>query len=273
MGIPVLTYHGVNVIDNSYQGNDHLALAADLLTIRELGFRVVPLNRVVDWHAGKLKDEDVSQTVAITFDDGSWFDFYDLEHPTCGLQRSMFNIIKDFNALDGTAHPAHATSFVIASPDARASLDKSCLVGKGWWGDEWWLEASRSGVMDVECHSWDHVHPNLGHVAQQDQAKGDFARVASYPDCTAQFAGASDYITSVLAGKRPALFAYPYGQASDYAVERYLPEHTPRHGFRAAFTTEPKPVTRLDNAWTLPRFVFGQDWRSPEGLRAILNQA
>ena len=75
MGIPVLTYHGVNVIDNTYQGNDHLALASDLLTIRELGFRVIPLSQVVDWHEGELNDEDVSQTVAITFDDGSWFDF------------------------------------------------------------------------------------------------------------------------------------------------------------------------------------------------------
>ena len=273
MGIPVLTYHGVNVIENTYQGNDHLALASDLQTIRELGYRVIPLGRVVDWHQGKLEDEDVRRTVAITFDDGSWFDYHDLEHPTCGLQRSMFNIIGDFNAANSDDSPAHATSFVIASPEVRSSLDKSCLIGKGWWGDEWWLEASRSGVMDVECHSWDHVHPNLDHVVQQDQAKGDFARVASYPDCTAQFAGAGDYMASVLVGKRPTLFAYPYGQASDYAVGQYLPEHAPRHGFRAAFTTEPKPVTRSDNVWALPRFVFGQDWRSPEGLRAILGQA
>ncbi|MGD9264302.1 MAG: polysaccharide deacetylase family protein, partial [Lysobacterales bacterium] len=236
MCIPVLTYHGVNVIENTYQGNDHLALASDLLTIRELGFRVIPLGRVVDWRQGLLDDEEVRRTLAITFDDGSWFDYHDLEHPTCGVQRSMFNILTDFNALDETAFPAHATSFVIASPAARSSLDKSCLIDKGWWGDEWWLEASRSGVMDIECHSWDHVHPNLDRVAQQDQAKGDFARVASYPDCTAQFAGAGDYMATRLAGQRPTLFAYPYGQASDYAVEQYLPEHASRHGFRAAFT-------------------------------------
>lgn len=273
MGIPVLTYHGVNVIENTYEGNDHLALAADLLTIRELGFRVVPLSRLVDWRQGKAADGELDRAVAITLDDGSWFDFHDLEHPSCGMQRSMFNIIKDFNALKDTAHPAHATSFVIASPEARSSLDKSCLVGKGWWGDEWWLEASRSGVMDVECHSWDHVHPNLDRVAQRDQAKGDFSKVASDPDCDAQFARAGDYMATRLAGKRPTLFAYPYGQASDYAVAEYLPDNQPRHGFRAAFTTEPRPVTRADDVWALPRFVFGQDWRSPEGLEAILNQA
>jgi peptidoglycan/xylan/chitin deacetylase (PgdA/CDA1 family) len=79
-------------------------------------------------------------------------------------------------------------------------------------------------------------------------------------------------MASVLAGKRPTLFAYPYGQVSDYAVEQYLPEHAPRHGFRAAFTTEPKPVSRSDDIWALPRFVFGQDWRSTEGLKAILDQ-
>lgn len=267
MNIPVLTYHGVNVIRNTYAENDHLALASDLQTIVNCGFRVIPLSHVVDWHQGLVRDGDVSQTVALSFDDGAWFDFYDLEHPTCGMQRSMINILEDFNAQH--AVKVHATSFVIASPDARSSLDKSCMIGQGWWGDEWWSRAAASAVMDVECHSWDHVHPNLDQVAQQDQVKGDFGMVNTYTDCAAQFEQAGEYIGGKL-GKRPSLFAYPYGQASDYAVTDYLPLYQSRHRFKAAFTTQPKAVSRTDNVWRLPRYVFGQDWTSPLGLKDIL---
>ncbi len=270
MNIPILTYHGVNVIRNNYAENDHLALASDLETIAACGFRVIPLSRVVDWHQGLVEDKDVSRAVALTFDDGSWFDFYDLDHPNCGLQRSMINILRDF--IDQHPTDVHATSFVIASPGARSSLDKSCMIGKGWWGDEWWPEAAASGVMDVECHSWDHVHPNLEQVAQQDQLKGDFGMVKTYADCDAQFARAGEYMGGIL-GQRPTLFAYPYGQSSSYAVGEYLPKYCSEHGFRAAFTTEPRAVCKSDNIWQLPRYVFGQDWKSPQGLKDILQRS
>jgi len=120
----------MNVIRNNYAENEQLALVSDLETSSELGMKVIPLSQVVDWHQGSLTDEDVSACVAITFDDGSWFDFYDLDHPTCGMQRSMFNILRDFNKRNGLSQPVHATSFVISSPQARSSLDKSCMIGK-----------------------------------------------------------------------------------------------------------------------------------------------
>ena len=272
LNIPILTYHAINVIKNTYEENDHLALAADFETIRELGLRIIPLSRVVDWHAGLLADEEVAGSVAITFDDGAWFDFYDLDHPTCGMQRSMFNILRDFNDQSGQTLRAHATSFVISSPDARSSLDKTGLIGKGWWGDQWWLKAASSGILDVECHSWDHVHPELEQVAQQNQLKGDFSQVKSFADAEVQFKRAGEYIAGVLGGRSPTLFAYPYGSVSDYVVKEYLPENRSRHKFRAAFTTEPAAVSRTDNTWLLPRFVFGRDWTSPQGLKTILNK-
>jgi len=269
--IPVLTYHSINVIKNTYLENDHLALASDLKTIDDLGFHVIPLSRVVDWHQGVLSDEEIAKSVAITLDDGSWFDYYDLDHPTCGVQRSMINILKDFNCRENHTFKAHATSFVISSPDARSSLDKSCMIGKDWWGDEWWVGANSSGVMDVECHSWDHVHTELDHVAQQNQIKGDFSKVESFVDCEFQFTKACEYIGSILGGKRPSLFAYPYGTVSNYVVNNYLPNYFFRHQLKAAFTTEPKAVSKSDNIWRLPRFVFGHDWKSPEELESILN--
>lgn len=272
LNIPVLTYHAVNVIKNTYAENDHLALLTDLETIDELGLRIIPLRRVVDWQQGLLADEEVSRAVAITFDDGAWFDFYDLDHPSCGMQRSMFNILKDFNERRDMALQAHATSFVISSPAARSSLDKTGLIGKGWWGDEWWSEAMSSGIFDVECHSWDHVHPELEQVAQQDQLKGDFSQVKNFADAEIQIKQAGEYISGVLAGKNPTLFAYPYGSASDYLVTDYLPNNLARHKFRAAFTTEPHAVSKTDNNWLLPRYVFGRDWTSVQGLKAILNK-
>jgi len=269
--IPVLTYHSINILQNSYAGNDHMALASDLETIYESGYRVIPLSRVVDWHQGLLGDADMSRTVAITLDDGAWFDFYDLDHPTCGVQRSMINILRDFQERRNANGAVHATSFVISSPEARSSLDKSCMIGKDWWGDQWWQEASSSGLMDIESHSWDHVHTELDQIAQRDQIKGDFSLVDNFEDSEIQFTQSSEYIASVLEGKRPSLFAYPYGQASDYAVNEYLPDYQSRHGYRAAFTTGSKPVSRSDNRWLLPRFVFGHDWKDPQGLIEILN--
>jgi len=269
--IPVLTYHAINVINNTYAENDHLALASDLQTINQMGFRIIPLSRLVDWHQGSVADEDVSHCVAITLDDGSWFDFYDLDHPTCGMQRSMFNILKDFNDQNTTGNKAHATSFVISSPRARSSLDKSGLIGKDWWGDQWWRAASSSGLMDVACHSWDHVHPELERVAQQDQIKGDFSQVKTFPDAEMQFKKAAEYICQVLAGKQPEFFAYPYGSASDYVVTDYLPNNLSTHKIRAAFTTDPRAVCKTDNRWLLPRFVFGRDWTSPQELKGVLN--
>ena len=261
------------MIQNTYAENDHLALAADLETISGLGLKIIPLSQVVDWHQGLLADEEVAGSVAITFDDGAWFDFYDLDHPTCGMQRSMFNILKDFNDQSGQVLQAHASSFVISSPKARASLDKTGLIGKGWWGDQWWREAASSGILDVECHSWDHVHPELETVAQQNQLKGDFSQVKNFADAEVQIKQAGEYIAGVLDGNRPALFAYPYGSVSDYVVKEYLPENRSRHGFRAAFTTDPRAVSGTDNIWLLPRFVFGRDWTSVQGLKSILNKS
>lgn len=273
MNIPVLTYHGMNIGGNEYCGNDHVALASDLRVIGELGKKIISLGQVVDWRLGKLPDEEVSNAVAVSIDDGSWFDYYDLDHPTCGMQRSMFNILLDHRNQDEDERPVHITSFVISSPEARASLDRSCMIGKAWWGDQWWRDAASSGIMDIACHSWDHVHPELESVVQRNQIRGDFSKVDSYVDADVQIAKAGEYIAGVLGGSKPDLFAYPWGEFSDYVVAEYFPNYRPRHGFRAAFTIDPRPVTKMDNIWLLPRFVCGRDWSSVTELKKILSSA
>ena len=273
--VPVLTYHSNNVMDNTYAGNDHVALASDLRTLASNGWGVVPLQKVVDWHQGKLPDYIDDKVVALSFDDGSWFDYYDLDHPTCGMQRSFLNILQDFQNEQASTGGTRvcASSFVICSPAARTELDVKGLIGKGWWSDVWWKPAHESGLVGIECHSWDHDHPDLDHVAQINQVKGDFTSIETYVDCDIQVAKAGDYIQEQLEGIRPTLFAYPWGQASHYLSHHYFPKFQSRHGFHAAFTTEPRPVTKEDYIWALPRFVFGRDWKTPDGLIEILSKA
>lgn len=266
VSIPILTYHSANVDSNTYAENDHIALSSDLQSIYRCGRRVVSLAEVFSWQQGNLELED--NCVAITFDDGTDFDFRDLTHPICGHQRSFANILSEHQ--HSTGQRVVATAFVIASPVARKSLDSTGLLGLGWWSDDWWLEAHRTGQLSIECHSWDHVHPDLEAVAQVDNIKGDFEQVATKHDCDQQVLKAGQYIADKLEGSAPRFFAYPWGQYSDYLVNIYMPEYRKEHGFKAAFTTQAEPVTQAHSAWELPRFVCGRDWTSPREFEQLL---
>ena len=65
MRIPILTYHSNNVGGNDYDNNDHVALAADLRTIRRLGLRIVPLAQVVDVLDGKVSRESAHEVYGV----------------------------------------------------------------------------------------------------------------------------------------------------------------------------------------------------------------
>src|SRR6266480_4069826 len=152
MQVPVLAYHAARVSGDDYALNDHVAFFHDLRLLHRMGIRVVDLGNVVSrLHFGDL---DTDGCVAITFDDGTDFDYFDLPHPVWGTQRSMFNIMKDFVREFGPdAQPdLHATSFVIASPTARKELDRTCLVGRDWYTDDWWPAAIASGLMSIANH-------------------------------------------------------------------------------------------------------------------------
>jgi len=150
------------------------------------------------------------------------------------------------------------TSFVIASPDARKELEATCLAGHPWWSDEWWDEADASGWLRIENHSWDHVHPGATRVAQKDQIKGDFGLVESFDDCEVQVVQAGAFIET-RTRRRPRYFAFPYGQASPYLRESYLPDNGARYGIRAAFSIDHDFVTAKSDRWFLPRFTHGAE--------------
>ncbi|MBB5207820.1 polysaccharide deacetylase family protein [Chiayiivirga flava] len=269
MRAAVLTYHSNNVLGHDYAQNDHVALASDLATLAALRIPVVPLQRVVD--ALDAPHTLPERCVALSCDDGSWFDWHDLEHPTLGMQRSFANVLGDAEAARPGV-PVHMTSFVIVSPQARAELDRTCLIGRGWWGEEWWQAALDSGRMAIESHSWDHQHDTLAQTAT-GLPGGTFRNVDTQAAADIEILQASAYLDAALPSRRTRLFAYPYGDVGDYLADEYLPLQRARHGLDAAFGTEPIAVHGRSDRWRLGRYVCGQHWNSAETLEALMRDA
>ena len=126
MRASVLTYHSGNIAGNDYGDNNLVALAHDLEQIHALKLDIVPLRRVVDTLLGASSRDLPERVVAITLDDGLDFDFVDLVHPFHGSQISVDTILRRFSRRFGVA--VHATSFVIASPDARRQIAKRGML-------------------------------------------------------------------------------------------------------------------------------------------------
>ena len=265
--VPVLAYHSQNVAGNTYRNNDHIALERDLGTIAELGLSIVSLRSVAEWRRGVLNDDAVTGGVAISFDDGTNFDVEDLEFPPHGMQTAFLRILR--RQSERYAMPAHATCFVMASPEARADMDRECLFGRGQIGDEWWREADECGLLAIENHGWDHSHPSVEHVVQRDQKRGEFVSIDTAPECDQHILEAGRYIAGVTR-RRPLLFAYPFGESSDYLRRSYLPQRQTEHGLLAAFGTAPAHLSLAHDIWNLPRYVCGEHWHEPEQLRDIL---
>lgn len=266
--VPILTYHGNGIDGSAYHNNDHVALAADLKLIHQLGFNIISMDQLMDWHAGKTPDSSVQNSVVLTCDDGTDFDFYDIEHPVYGLQTSFFNSLKTHQ--QKTGQRVHMTNFVIVSPDARVILDEKCLVGENWWRDEWWQAAQQSGLMHIANHSWDHNH---GVLENQNTNDDSFRHIADQQQCDRQIRQAQNYLQQKIGHAYQAkYFAYPYGNYSHYLRFEYLPNFSDSLELKAAFTTEPKHVSKQSQLWAMPRYVCNSDWKDVSGLRKILNE-
>lgn len=268
MSCAILTYHSQIISANEYGANDHLTLARDLELMTAAGRRIVPLAQLLDFWAGR-SDALPDGSVAITFDDGALLDFEDVEHPIFGPQRGFLNILRAYREDRGAdAQPAlHATSFVIASEEARRRMDERSLFGLGWMNDAWWPEAARDPMMAVASHGWDHNHPD---VDPDDPERGRFDNVAGEADCLLQVVQASRTIAGITGGDWPRCFAYPFGQSSAYLREDFLPNRQELHCLDAAVGTDPGYVTDASDRWNLPRFVSGRDWKTEAEFQALL---
>lgn len=267
--IPVLTYHALHAPGWDYHENDHVALEQDLEILASLDFRVIPLTHLVHLVAGDSETADAGgKLVALTFDDGTDLDYHDFSHPEYGHLKSMRRILKEAQDLGLNGGPPTATSFVIASAQAREELDRTCIAGRGQWRDDWWLDSARNGPLSIANHSWDHTHESLTELAVDAAHRGRFDTIKDFETADAEILQAEQYIREKTDGHSSPYFAYPYGHSNDFLANEYFPAR--EDWFRAAFTTAGRPVRASDSRWLIPRFVCGDHWKSPEGLMEIL---
>lgn len=270
MKVPVLTYHAGNVAGSGYAQNDHVALQSDLALLARLGWRAVPLDWVVEQRLG-VADRDLHRCVALTCDDGTELDFRPVDYPGFGPQPGFLPCLVRVAAEPDNPHPdLEMTCFVIADPNARAIMDRECLHDLGWMGEGWWHPADATGLMSIQCHSWDHNHPRLRDEGPDGMARGDFFAVDSEARAVFEVDQAVGYINRRVRPDSVRYFGYPFGHAPEFLVRDYFPRHGQRLGLWAAFGTQGQPVTADSDVWNLPRYVCGWHWKSPGDLEALL---
>jgi peptidoglycan/xylan/chitin deacetylase (PgdA/CDA1 family) len=259
----ILTYHSGNDLD-------FRRLPDDLATVVAAGYRFVPLIALARAHVERSLDRLPERVACLAFDDGIDADFVDLDHPHRGHQPSFHRIMREF----ARRHPdatVHATSFVIASPVARATIEERDMLGYPWMSDRWWQPAVASGYFHIGNHSWDHLSATLDRVLQREDRRGTFRCIDCEADADGQIVKSRQLIEKIVPNPGTALFAFPYGEPSDYVLHEYLPRGTDRHGVLAAFGVGTEPVHAGSSRWCLPRLVCGVDWSDADALRALLH--
>lgn len=257
----VLTYHSANIAGSDYRDNDHVALKADLELVHALGIPVFSLEAAFQ----KIYLEGFAQPfVVLTCDDGLLMDVQDIDHPEHGYTPGFSSILAEHARL--YACQIAMTSFVIASPEARAHLDVHGYRSLGLCGDDWW---SDDHGLVIESHSWDHNHPVVPQSVQRDNVRGTFLNIETEHECVLEVDQASDYIET-RTGRRPKFFAYPWGEASAYLRREYLPRRGQGIGLLGAVSGEADYWTRSSDPWFIPRMVCGAHWRSREALAKLL---
>ena len=139
-------------------------------------------------------------------------------------------------------------------------------MNDAWWG----LITSELG--SIQNHSWDHNHPEVSTTCEEHQQKGTFDVIDTYQECQAEIVQAAVYIQQQNC-PYPNIFAYPFGESSDYIRDEYFPRFAEQHRTLAAFGTAGEYVRRFSPRWNLPRFVCGAHWASSAQLVDVLDGA
>ncbi len=147
-----------------------------------------------------------------------------------------------------------------------AGDQQASLFGQGHMSDDWWRSAANHPLLDIGNHGWDHNHPDL---AEEHHSRGGFTVIDTLEHCRRQVVQAGEFIQGIT-GQWPQVFAYPFGESSDYIRDEFFPEYGNEHHSVAALGTQAGLVSAQSNRWDLPRFVCGRDWSSPGELLATL---
>jgi len=266
----ILTFHSHNISGGDFATNDHVALDRSLATLERLRVPVLRLVDVARRLRAKTFDTLPPRFACITFDDGSDYDWRDIAHPAHGPQRSMHRVLRAHStSLLGLAwlRRARATSFVIASPAARREISAAALGDASLMTDAWWRSAQRSGLLDIGTHGWNHVHPAASEMAARPELIERFDRIDNAEDAALQVDRAFDAIRAAAGGLAGSLFAYPYGQVSEYVAAHHLPS---QERILAAVAVDPRPVEADTDPWRIPRYVCGPDWKSEAELETLV---
>jgi peptidoglycan/xylan/chitin deacetylase (PgdA/CDA1 family) len=266
----VLTFHSQNIAGTSGATNDHVALDECIALLRSAGIPVLRALEVVRRMRRGAFGSLPQRFACITFDDGTDFDWRDLGHPQHGPQPSMHSILRKHSLrLLGPLwlRRIPATSFVIASPEARREISSEAFHDPAMMSDDWWRAAQSSGLLDIGSHGWDHVHPAVSQVRARPGLTEAFHNVATREEAALQIERSHEFIRAKAGGRAARLFAYPYGQVSEFLAAEYLPR---QHDTWAAFGTEARPWREDCDIWRLPRYVCGWNWKSSAELERIL---
>lgn len=252
----ILCYHSHRREGSSYEKNDYTALGRDLEIINTLGINISSAYQIAQALTGQIPWETIAGSVAITFDDGSILDYRDFTTRSGEKHPALYQLLKKNNA--------HATSFVIASPNARYVLEEKSLNDEPMLSDDWWRSAD-ADLIDIENHSWDHNHQHLPWPPVTELQRGNFFEINTEASADWEVFLAQIYIKSII-GRPPRLFAYPYGNVSKYLRDEYLPLKGEKIGLLGALSTGGELITPATYRWDIPRFVCGEHWTSPETL-------
>lgn len=270
--VPVLCYHSWTVQSDEYVGNDHIALESDLNILAQRGYAIVPTTYLAAVLAGQrnLSELNGRKLACITFDDGIDLDWHNRPSDSGAPQKSFAQILREANIKRYGKGPL-ATSFVIASAEARKQLDGRAWRGQNEWNDDWWAQAAKENIVGIANHSWDHLHPDLDQVQQRDNLKGSFLVIDNFADAEQQVAAAHTEINRLCKNQILPIFGYPYGHVAPYLQQQYLPEQGERIGLQAAFSTCGRAATPTDSRWAIPRLVCGWHWRTADDFNQMLD--
>ena len=205
---------------------------------------------------------------------GSAFDFADFEHPQFGPQRGFLNIMRDFRARHGkeVLPKLHATSFVIASPEARRCMQAEVAAPIRMNGSRTIGGAMRiaSGFMDIGNHSWDHVHHTVPQTVIGKPERDDFAIVDTFDGAEKEIREASKFIGK-RTGKIPIALRIsirPHRRLSRGRIppstRRFLRTRRRRSGRAASRGAESRRGASRASC-------SGCDWRSPQELELLVS--